>query len=295
VNGESEIIDRDIGKGTGGTAMTEHIGQPRKRLARIVVITAIPVLVMAVLNCGGTTVAPCTSGSDPTNGSCESADEAGLDAQAETGTTSDGANGADVASDSSNAGSNDASPVDAPTDQGESAASDPCPGANMPPVFADCAGDCTDSSATAAQCTFLACPSGADPSLNPNIVTVTTFPGIIRTPSGPSSACEAMCAPDAGPGPHDDVTSAVVFAVHLPPATWVQVTVDPPWWVQGLGSPSGISSPDVVCADTNLSYRSSPCIWWDGRYIEVGTNDPNPPARNVTIELVPGGNSSCPR
>jgi hypothetical protein len=248
--------------------------------------------VLVLASCSQTTVnnAPCGAGTTLVNGVCEVV-EAGADA-----TSLEGGGGADSAGGSGaptiDAGSESGALTDAATDASTDAeTSDPCPAQ----LDYDCSGQCVAGGPPPGSCSV--CPPGTGPLSN--YVFSVTAPATLRTPSGASQACLEYCGPSSDCGKASggvaQATSAIVFKVLAPGTMGALVMVNDPWWAEGPLMPE-LACSSVVCGDgTNRSSRSTGCLAVNGgSLVEVGTDDPNPPARNITLTLIPDY-TTCPQ
>jgi hypothetical protein len=182
----------------------------------------------------------------------------------------------------------------------DAAPPDPCPDSTYPPTWVDCSGQCSPSLPANANCyastAGLACPSGPTWQGTP---AVPSFPATIRTPQGPSPVCEGLCSV-AGPSLHEKVTNALLFAVHPPAMTYAEIRVSDPWWAQemvnnSLGPPNSNYYPNVIRSDNNVGWRSrTGCLRINSGVVEVGTTDPDPPSRNITITIKTPSDPSDP-
>lgn len=166
---------------------------------------------------------------------------------------------------------------------GSATLSDPCPGSNLPPLWADCSGQCEplDSSPSDVYCNdqgfYLICSE--EPS--DRILTVPGTSATIRTPTRASTVCQEQCAPaDGGPSP---IATALTFWVDNTSNTPLSITVGPPWSISALAG--------SICNGREGTKQLCATAYPGDRLYGVWTSDPDPPARNIVIQPAPNG---CP-
>ena len=155
----------------------------------------------------------------------------------------------------------------------------PCPTSSLPLMF-DCSGECiaADARYGVADCNYygLICSDSV-------ASRVPAANGTIRTPAEALAQCSPICPGDAGSTP---LTGAVHFYYGFTGSAVVRV--GSPWKVTDLtaGGPSSCpKSPTAAPASQCLVVPSADRVL-------VWTDDPNPPARNITIEQQ--GAAGCP-
>jgi hypothetical protein len=245
-----------------------------RRTGKTLCVATVAVAVAAAgASCSSTTInnTSCGPGTMPENGVCVVApnDSASPDGDAATAPADgDATPGADT---SSNAG--DAPPTDAPSgadgpgDDGgpteaAAGADDPCPAqtANV-----NCSTTCGGSSASCSMETSCG-NSTAIP-----IMTVTQLPFVFRTPShpAPSDACAMGCS--------------------VPVYYWVQIYVETGAPTLVTVGPSWRFTVSPTCPGS-VGWSADGCIYLpQGGYINVWTDDPQAPSRNIVITSAPDG------
>lgn len=191
---------------------------------------------------------------------------------------------------------------DAPADGSDASPDDPCPGPTSPPLRLDCSGQCplADGGIACASTSFsmFLCTGNHLPPQDVLTISTSELPETIRTPEGASPACVSQCA-DAGPAgglPDGSVlaTASLVFAAYDSIIT-MEVRVAPPWFISV--DPAGISGSVNVpaCLESLPPYRytKTGCFVSQGTIFIVWTNDPDPPARNITVRQVASAAQGC--
>lgn len=215
-----------------------------------------------------------TCGSDGSWGACDcgASGSGGSGGGSGSGTGGSGAGGSGGATQKDGGGTGGTA-GDASADAGPP--DDPCPsqtiGLNCSYSCGGPTKDCTSPTVEAITC--------QDPSTSPGdsfpIFYPTQFPFVLRTPSHPGTdpRCTAACNPPS-------TVFQILIDIHanlLAPATGVKVTVPAPWKVH------------MVTSDFNMCIPASQpnCgadDYGSGSFIEIVTDDPDAPARNVLIE-----------
>jgi hypothetical protein len=166
---------------------------------------------------------------------------------------------------------------------GEDAAAsvaEPCPGEALQ---VDCSNQCSDGGAVS--CDEVACSRfdvrAGDPS-----IAVIDVPArvVLRTPDHPGKSDD--CAIACGNWPSRKVRAfGMGFKTALHGADGVRVRVEPPWWI---GDILGLSS--LYCPDDSQMDKGQGCYAQrQERTFLIWTDDPNAPARNITIEPIERG------
>jgi hypothetical protein len=175
-------------------------------------------------------------------------------------------------------GAGEGSPSDAP-----SYSSDPCPGASLPPLMLDCTGACVPDGSSLGPNSY-SCEYACDPASSASFVP----PATVRPPSEPWPGCSQLCPPGVG-----RVTAALFLRGYVDNTTRV-VRVSPPWKITDYASYTGPTGQYESCPtlpDANLTASTCVVVQPHDVLFSIWTDDPNPPARNVTIEPYPPG---CP-
>jgi hypothetical protein len=250
--------------------------KPWANLATFLLIVAFSMAVaLAAAACSGASPAArltdaatlaCGPGTVASHGQCvvaEAASEAESPPLADTSTP-------EVITDSSLAEGD--SPLDG-HDGGAQLTSDPCPTSSSPPIWYDCSGDCVPSGASNGPA---ACSAAGFLCTTVGLVIPNQISGTFRTPSNASSACKTLC-----PSSVDVISGEVYFYTPGAPFGPAVVRVAAPWKVTDmslapLGSGSCPVFPDAGASTCLVVPRN--------HVITVWTDDPNPPARNVTFE-----------
>jgi hypothetical protein len=204
--------------------------------------------------------------------------DAGPDPDAGTGGAAGDASLQDSAADSA---VQDATPGDAPADGdaanpdgGFNPGDDPCP---TGPIWLNCSDSCGKKSP---ECASLVC--GIHMYLK-EVTDPASFPIIIRTPSRPGwiAACTAAC-------PEKPTACAVTLPIGLPTSKdaggythGIRVRVGYPWRIQ---KPLSMLS---ICLDPSSPPKCRVFSSDAMSDLEVVTDDPNAPAKNVLIERLP--------
>lgn len=153
-------------------------------------------------------------------------------------------------------------------------ASDPCPQPSGPPIFLDCDTHC-HGTPLAAMCSAVTC----------DVTVHAALPqggALVRTPETPGSdpKCAARC-------PGGSVVYGMGFDASTQQTGWI-IRVGAPWKViVGSQTPfcaDAHAQPPATCRGVPPSYSGA---------VYFVTDDPNAPARNVTIEEANGANA-CP-
>jgi hypothetical protein len=203
----------------------------------------------------------------PENGQCVvAANDAAATDGSQVGDSSvangDGPEGPETSS-----GATDAPPTDSPTsadgvaNDGNESVDDPCP---TQPASVNCSTSCGGVSASCATAT--AC-GNATPI---EITAVSQLPFVVRTPShpAPSDACAAGCS-----APVD-----YEIQVHVGIGSPTIVTVGPSWHFT------------VSMCPGTPGWTASGCIYLPGGgYVNVWTDDPEAPSRNIVFSSAPDG------
>jgi hypothetical protein len=157
---------------------------------------------------------------------------------------------------------------------------DPCP---TETIAIDCSNRCTDGGTDA--CRKVACSRYDIRKGDPSIVVVDVPAKVVlRTPDHPGKSDD--CAVACGNWPNRTAKAfGMGFKTALHGADGVRVRVEPPWWI---GDVLGISS--LYCPDDSQMDNAQGCYAMRGeRTFLIWTDDPNAPARNITIEPIAMG------
>lgn len=288
---------------TGASLETNRYDLPRRMRSCAsrcaVLVGAIVLLAVGGAGCSSTTNvegAKCGEGTVPRDGECVAADggateaatsiDATIDAtvdatiDATVGDAVDHADGEVGISDATNGTDVSVDAVDAATEEGGATwTDDPC----APKTSYDCDFSRQARCEPGSSC-FYGCPGGVYPV---PISSPSFFPLVLRLPPVASSttpdggACAGKCT--------DGTKLAFALPIALPAdsSRALRVTVGAPWKIFASSLDSGhqclSEGASLGCLMTRIDYV----------YVAIATDDPNAPARNVTVELVPS-TATCP-
>ena len=232
---------------------------------------------VAVVTCGGNSVAYCGAGTTPVNGVCvlaeASTDAAGkidsgaVETDATTGDERAPYEGGPEVAAWDDSPADSLSPVDAREES--TLADDPCP---TSPIAVNCSTSCGGVNAA---CSDVVCSSAFPVLKNPAVL-----PYVARTPSLPASVAD-NCLPDCS----NNVKYSMTWGIDIggvPNGLLIQV--GPPWKI----NPDGKD-----CTSANWSG----CLFLPGgtaiAVLNIWTDDPNAPARNIVMSAAAPG-QMCP-
>jgi hypothetical protein len=168
---------------------------------------------------------------------------------------------------------------------------DPCPDSSLPPLWADCSGQCASAGGSfdASSCGTsgnypLVCPGAYTPGLGPYTYTPNMSDFTLRTPGNAVPACLVECPSDAGP----QVTAAIVFAAGGDPKFTIEVGL--PWRISAIPYQNFPQGTFFACVGPSITPLSGSCVNADVGLYAVWTDAPDPPARNIVVHQ----NVVCP-
>jgi hypothetical protein len=247
-------------------------------------------LVCAACGSSTTNIAQCGAGTTPVNGVCEVA--GGPDA-----TTAEGGAGVpdalqDGPSNDGTAGSSsDVTYTDALTDlaASDAAVADPCPTPTSA-ILEDCSGDCIPNNGCAYGGTCGIIYTNPQDS---RIFQITNTPAFLRTENAPDSHCDEQCStyPDSGTYAKIHPDAALIFRLNDGTGPF-QVRVGPPWKINEVNLDT--NPVPLVCPWASDTQTSLCLVVTSPTTLLVWTDDPAPPARNVSIQPATDAQPPCP-